>query len=276
VALLLAPRLATGLLARDVTPGRALRLGAMTIAGPLLLAGLVLVTLILPLAGFAQPLWRSFPVARVAQEVARTVGPTAVYGVIACGLATVLGVGLAVCAGRSATLRVVLLAGLVLVLSLPPSLGALGWITLAGASPSALDPLLRSPFTVGAALALRFFPIVTLLALRSLGTTSPSWAGAAALHGISLTAFAGRVLAPWLAPAIATASLLVVLLATADVVSVLLLHPPGKSSLPLAIFTVMANAPEALVGALCLAYVGGAAVVLGIGLLFWTSFPRQP
>jgi hypothetical protein len=45
------------------------------------------------------------------------------------------------------------------------------------------------------------------------------------------------------------------LLATAEVGTVLLLHPPGHGNLPLAVFTVMANAPEALVAMLCLLYV---------------------
>ena len=54
------------------------------------------------------------------------------------------------------------------------------------------------------------------------------------------------------------------LLATADVGTVLLLHPPGHTSLPLAIFTVMANAPEAQVASLCLLYFLAAAGVLGL------------
>jgi hypothetical protein len=56
--------------------------------------------------------------------------------------------------------------------------------------------------------------------------------------------------------------LLVALLATADISTLLLLHPPGERSLPLAIFTVMANAPESLVASLCLVYVGAAAALL--------------
>jgi ABC-type Fe3+ transport system permease subunit len=44
-------------------------------------------------------------------------------------------------------------------------------------------------------------------------------------------------------------------LAAADVSTMLLLHPPGQATLPLAIFTVMANAPESLVASLCLLYV---------------------
>lgn len=275
VALLLAPRLATGLLARDVTPAPLVRTKSASLIGPTLLAGLFVLTLALPLAGFIQPLFRNFPAERAAQEVGRTLGNTLTYGVIAGLVAAVLGVALAVCAGRSARLRVGLLVGLVLVMALPPSLGALGWIHLAGVSPASLDPALRSPFTVGLALALRFFPVVTLFAMRSLGTTSASWASVAAVHGVSLSVFARKVLAAWLAPAVITAALLVVLLATADVSSVLLLHPPGKSSLPLAIFTVMANAPESLVGAMCLAYVGGAAMLLGLGLLAAISLERK-
>lgn len=276
VALRLAPRLATGLLARDVTPAPLPRMKVASVLGPLWLAGLLLFTLAMPLAGFLQPLLRSFPAERAAQEVARTLGHTLVYGVVAGLLAMALGVALAVCAGRSAKLRAGLLVGLVLLLALPPSLGALGWIHLASVSPASLDPMLRSPFVVGLALALRFFPIVTVFAMRSLGTTSPSWASAAAIHGVSLSTFTRKVLAPWLAPAVLTAGLLVALLATADVSSVLLLHPPGQSSLPLAIFTVMANAPESLVGALCLAYVGGAGLLLALGLLATSTMKRQP
>ncbi len=237
---------------------------------------LLVLTLALPLAGFLQPLFRSFPAERAAQEIARTLGNTLLYGMSASLLATTLGIALALCAGRSAKLRGGLLVGLVLLFALPPSLGALGWIHLAGVSPASLDLVLRSPFTVGVALAFRFFPVAAVFAMRSLGTTSPTWADAAAVHGVSLTMFARKVLAPWLAPAVLPAALLIVLLATADVSSVLLLHPPGKTSLPLAIFTVMANAPESLVGALCLAYVGGAAALLGVGLLVIRTMKPTP
>jgi len=76
-----------------------------------------------------------------------------------------------------------------------------------------------------------------------------------------------RVTFPVLLPAGAVAVLLVALLATADISTVLLLHPPGAQSLPLAIFTVMANAPESLVATLCLAYIAAAA---GLLVSLWT------
>jgi ABC-type Fe3+ transport system permease subunit len=168
------------------------------------------------------------------------------------------------------------LVGLVSVLALPPSLSALGWIYLSNVSPASLDPVLRSSLTVGLALAFHLFPIATIFAMRSLGASSVSWVDAAAVHGVSLSAFARRVGVPWMAPALLLGALLVALLATADVSSVLLLHPPGNGSLPLAIFTVMANAPESLVGALCLAYVGGAGALLGVVLLAMRWTRRAP
>jgi len=115
-------------------------------------------------------------------------------------------------------------------------------------------------------MGLRFFPIATIIALRSWGSLSSTWTQAAALHGVPTTKYLARVVVPHMLPALAAALLLIGLLATADVGSVLLLHPPGQSSLPLAIFTVMANAPESLVASLCLVYVAQA---FGIASLFW-------
>src|SRR4029078_2506073 len=85
--------------------------------------------------------------------------------------------------------------------------------------------------------------------------TSPTWACVAGVHGVPLATYLWRVVLPIVLPAGGVMFLLVGVLATADPNTVLLLHPPGEASLPLAIFTVMANAPETLVASLCLVYV---------------------
>ena len=77
--------------------------------------------------------------------------------------------------------------------------------------------------------------------------------------------FSSRVLLPWVRPALAAAFLLVALLAAADAPTVLLLHPPGHPSLPLALLTLMSNAPRAYVSALIAVY------VLGAGLVLWLA-----
>jgi hypothetical protein len=152
--------------------------------------------------------------------------------------------------------------------ALPPSLGALGVVQTATAVPPWWDWLTRSRLTVCVELGLRFFLIAAVIALRSWGGPPSTWTQAAALHGVPTAKHLARVVVPHAVPALAAAILLIGLLATADVGSVLLLHPPGQGSLPLAIFTVMANAPESLVAALCLTYV---ALAFGIVSLFCLS-----
>lgn len=259
-----APRVAASLLARDVTPVPRRRRPLVNWLGPVLLAMVVTGVFVIPVSGLILPLGRTFPLGRALGEVGRTLGPTLIYGGGAALVAVAFGTILAVLAGRSPGARIVLTGGSVLLLALPPALGALGFMQLATVSPAWLDLILRSELTVGLCLGLRLMPIAALFALRSFGSTSPSWAEAAALHAVPWWLFTVRVLAPRMASAVGGAALLVGLLAIADVTTTLLLHPPGRASLPLAIFTIMANAPEALVGALCLIYVVLAAVVLGL------------
>nr|MBA3543020.1 hypothetical protein [Chthoniobacterales bacterium] len=230
---------------------------------------------VLPLAGFVRPLLREAPWARALEEVYRTLGNTFAYALMAAAIATMAGFVLAIAAGRDRKLRGVLLASLIVMFALPPALSALGFIYAASVSPAGLDPLLRSRFTVGLDLALRSLPIAAVFGIRAVGTASPSWAEAAAVHGVSLTSYFRKVLGRWLLPAALLSASLTALLATADVSTVLLLHPPGETSLPLAIFTVMANAPEPLVSALCLFYIGGAAGILLLGLMIFSFVVRK-
>lgn len=246
VAVLLAPRLATGLLARDVTPAPLL-VPALRPFATILFLVLLTFEIILPLLGFALPLLRNFPLERAWQDISRTLSNTMLYGLGAALLATAFGLFVAIAAGRSTPLRTVLLSVLLVLFALPPALNALGIVHLATISPLQLDPVVRGHSAVMWALALKLIPITAMFAMRGFGTSSASWAAAAALHGVSLATYFVRILIPWLSVIILPAALLAFLLAIADVSTVLLLHPPGEASLPLAIFTVMANAPESLV-----------------------------
>ena len=120
-------------------------------------------------------------------------------------------------------------------------------------------------------LGLRFFPVAAIIAFRAYGSFSANWTYAAAMHGVPFQRYFFAVLGPQLWRSVAATVLLVALLALADVGTVLLLHPPGQASLPLAIFTIMANAPESLVASLCLIY-----LAIAIGLLSVLSWwPRR-
>jgi ABC-type Fe3+ transport system permease subunit len=138
-------------------------------------------------------------------------------------------------------------------LALPPTLPALWLVPWSG------------QFTLGVALALRGLPLAILLALRAVGSMPPAWADAARVHRVPRATFVARIALPWCACWAFPAAAVAALLATAEVGTVLLLHPPGHGSLPLAVFTIMANAPEALVAMLCLFYVALALAAAVVG-----------
>lgn len=268
-----ANRLSEQLLARDVEPAPPRRSVAVSIAGPALFAVVILLTAVLPLAGLIWPATRELMIGRAMQDVLRTSGNTLLYAAMASLIAVLLGIFLAICAGRDRRLQRILLTGLLVLLALPPSLSALGIAQAGSFAPEALDIVFRSHGTVGLALALRFLPIATILLLRSTSSFSSSWVSAAAIHGVGLFRYLSKVLLPMLLPAVLVAAVLVALLATAEVGIVLLVQPPGEASLPVAIFTVMANAPESLVATLCLIYVAGAATIL---MAAWAILLRRP
>ena len=245
----LAPLLTTSLLSRDT----AKIVRSSRPMASFALAAIVLGLVVFPLAGLLRPLLgHVWPLARAWSEIARTWADTVLYAVLAAGFAVAVGFVAAAHAWRSAQRHRLAVAAALALFALPPVLPSLWLIPFS------------SRFTVGVALALRCVPVAVLFGLRAFGAMPLSWVDAAAVHGVPRWVFALRVTLPWLGRWAAPAAVLAALLATAEIGTVLLLHPPGHGTLPLAIFTVMANAPEALVAALCLLYVGLVAVLGGI------------
>lgn len=264
VAWLAAPRLATEILARQVRPAQPCwhRQVSNVLAISLGLMGLFFV--VLPALGLFLPLLEGGHWLRAWQEMQRTWWDTIGYAVGAALVAVVLGFLAAFLAGKQERLRLVCLGLAVAVFSLPPAQASLGMVQLATVAPSWADVFLRSRLTVCFTLGVRFFPIAVVLGMRAWNSVSPTWTQAARVHGVPAGLYFRKVLAPFLVPYAASAGLLVALLASAEIGTVLLLHPPGHASFPLAIFTVMANAPERLVATLCFLYLIPATVVLSL------------
>lgn len=267
LAIVVTPRVVEGLLVRQtarasLTPPRGR--SAALVGGMITVAVAVLA---IPLAGLLVPLTRAVEFSRAGQEVARTWWNTLLYAGGAGLLATLVGFALAVLVGHSRGLRLACVGICFALFTVPPALGALGILRISAAAPAWSDSLLRGRLMVSLFLGLRFLPVATVLGLRAWATLPASWTQAAALHGVSTGRYCGKVVIPFLLPHAGVSVTLVTLLAAADVGTVLLLHPPGESSLPLAIFTVMANASETLVASLCACYLGGAALLLTLFLV---------
>lgn len=268
-----APRLRAAFSARaqaEPPPRRATAWGWVGAAPTAALA----IGLVAPLVGLVVPLARTQWASLAGQphpelvalwaagEVMRTTADTILYALGAAAVSVVVALLWTAAVGRQRALLRASMAALLPLLALPSAGAALGLAGLAARAPAWADDLARGRAAVCVALGLRLSPIAVLLVLRAFAAVPPSRTLAAALHGVPLWRFLARVLLPALLLALLVAALLVGLLAGADVSTVLLLHPPGHPSLPLAIFTVMANAPEHLVAVLCLLYVGLAAVAL--------------
>jgi iron(III) transport system permease protein len=265
----LGPKVAVDLLARDIRSNASKPNRSAGASGFLFLALVVTSCFALPVVGLVMPLFNADAIPRGTEEVWRTLPNTLLYAITAALLATLLGYLFATAIGRDGFRRQIACAGLILVFSLPPSLITLGLIKLGAIAPSWMDFLFRSRFSVGMALGMRFTPIASIFAIRAIGATSPTQNFAASVHGVSLITYFRRVLGPALLPGAAVCAMIVALLASAEVGVVLLLRPPGADSLPVQIFTVMANAPESLVAALCFIYISLATALVMLTPWIW-------
>lgn len=264
-------RLASAVLARQTRPAAPYAHSGLAALASVGLVSLTVVASVLPWIGLCLPLFSNPMFARAAQTVRMTFWPTTIYCGVAALVAAALGLALALLTRTSPKSRMAVMGVLLVLLTLPPSLGALGLIYTSSATPAGLDLLFRSDLTVAVALGLRFLPVATIALMRSVGSLSTSWFEAAALHGVPGPLFFRRVVIPTVSSGICVAILLVTVLSAADITTTLLLEPPGRQTLPVAIFTIMANSPEGLVASVCSAYVLVVLVLLlgGVGVYQW-------
>jgi iron(III) transport system permease protein len=254
-------RFASSVLARQTRPAIPAAHHTLSWVAP---AGLLLVLFIsvgVPTLGLCLPAARNPMIERAAQKIAdtanATLGFTLAAGFIAVALATVLALAATPPLARGRTgekVRLTILAVLLALLAMPPALGAISVLRIAAHAPPQFDWLTRSQLTLALVLGLRFLPVATIVMMRALGSLSPSWTDAGRIHGVAAPRFFVRVILPNLGSAIIVSLLLVMVLAAADITTTHLLQPPGSQTLPVAIFTVMANSPEGLVASLCLLY----------------------
>ena len=101
----------------------------------------------------------------------------------------------------------------------------------------------------------------------SVSGTSTHIEEAAAVFGASWLRRMLRIVLPTNATGVATAWLLALLFCLRDLDTVILFYPPGREPLPVRIFTLEANGPDAVVAGLAVVQILATAVVLALGLL---------
>ena len=233
---------------------------------------LLIVIIGIPLTGLFKPLLQGFDLNFALKTLQRTWLNTVFYSIVAGFLSTIFALIIVLCFAHYQKMKVILITFSLLFIVLPSSFIALNIIEVAASFSASWDWLFRGRFLLGAVLGFRFFPISILLIIKRYATISPSWFDAAKISGVSRINFFFQVLIPFLGPALALSTLIVSLLATAEIGTILLLRPPGEDSFPLAIFTVMANASEVKVASLCFVYFIISAVNL---IILWAVLGRK-
>ncbi len=217
---------------------------------------------LLPCAGLVGPAFSSPFYPQVVNTVARTLGNTLFYAGGAGLLAAFMGILAVFFMGRFNKYRVAGFCFMAVIIALPPALGALGFAAAAAHAPAWADLLFRGGVSVCIVQGLRLFPFAALAGARFFASMPPSWVYAAEMQGVDFWLYTRKVTGTALLRIMAVSFLTGFLLSAADAGTVLLLHPPGAQNLPLAIFTVMANAPAGLTAQLSLVYIAAAALFL--------------
>ncbi len=258
-------RLAAAILARQTRPVTPYRHVTLSRILPVALLAVLAVGIGMPTLGLCLPAVNDPMPVEAAAKAWPTTGATFAYTLGAGAVAVLAATCLALLAGRDFRLRLAVLGVLLILLAMPPALGALGTSYAATAAPAEFDWLLRSQLTVAIVLGLRFLPVAAVVMMRAVGALSPSWTDAAKIHGVSRARFLLRVILPLLTPGVFAGVLLVAVLAAADITTAHLLRPvTGRPSLPLAIFTIMGNCAEALLASLCLIYLFGVVLLTAV------------
>ncbi len=182
-----------------------------------------------------------------ADALARSVFMGAGTAMLMTFLGFILGyaVGRGVFTGRRAFLMFALL-----VLALPPAVMALGFTASWNSGP--LEPLYRSGAVVVGALVARFLPVPVFMVMHHLESMPRSMEEAAAVMGAGPVTRLLRIVLPMSAVSLAGVWLVSWVLVVRDTATVMVLYPPGQDTLPVRIFTEMANGSPSTVSSMCL------------------------
>lgn len=128
-------------------------------------------------------------------------------------------------------------------------------------------------YTSVAILLIAYIAHYTPVAVRAVGvalqSVSPGVEEAARLAGVSWATMVRRVLVPMLRPALAASWGLTFILCLRDLDLAMTVHPPGIETLPIRVYTLMANSPGPVTAALALLMVtltGVVTVVAGVAV----------
>lgn len=219
----------------------------------------IIVTLAVPVGVLA----REAAVATRAGESAAGAGQAIVNSVLssaaAAALATLIGLGVGYWRTRLVTRGTVVIDALMVTLfAVPSTVVGIGLIALWNRAP--LTAVYGTMWMVVVSGVARFAPVAAMLLAGAIRQVPVTTEEVAVVGGAGWLRLLVRVVIPQIWPALAASGLIVFILGFGEIGSTILVAPPGESTLPIRVYTLIANAPASQVARLALVQV--AAVLL--------------
>jgi iron(III) transport system permease protein len=221
-----------------------------------LLAAVLLVTVALPLAVLARETGQPGRMVAAVQAsggaIANSLLLSGTGATLIVALSALLGYGI----GRAPTrLRTMVELALLVVFAVPSTVVGIGLIDLWN-RPGLPGEIYKSPLIILIGYLARFVPVAALILAANVRQTPLSLEEAAAVAGAPWPKAFGRIVLPQLRAGLLAAWVVAFIFAFGELGATVLVAPPGTSTLPVQIYTLIANAPSSEVAALALMQVG--------------------
>ena len=159
---------------------------------------------------------------------------------------------------------------LIMVFAVPSTVVGVGLIGLWN-RPGPLASVYTSPAIIVVGYLARFLPVAALILAASVRQISTSFEEAAEVAGAGWPRTFARIVIPQMRAGIIAAWVVSFIFAFGELGATILVAPPGESTLPVRVYTLIANAPSAEVAALALTQT----VIVLIPLALFSIFARQ-
>lgn len=151
----------------------------------------------------------------------------------------------------------------IVIFAVPSTVVGVGLIGLWN-RPGLLGEIYASPVMIVLAYLARFVPVAALILAASVRQVPASFEEAAEIAGASWPRTFFRIVLPQIRTGLAAAGVVVFIFAFSELGATVLVAPPGESTLPVRVYTLIANTPSSEVAALALMQCGTVLIPLAL------------
>jgi iron(III) transport system permease protein len=224
-------------------------------------AGTIMITVGLPVGALAREAFAATRSGGATAGAGPAIANSVIASAAAAALATTIGLAVGYWRARLVTRGTVAIdAMLVTLFAVPSTVVGIGLIALWNRA--ALSAVYGTMGMVVVSAVARFAPVAAVLLAAAIRQVPVTTEEVAVVGGAGWLRVLFKVVVPQIRPALAASGLVVFVLAFGEIGSTILVAPPGESTLPIRVYTMIANAPASQVARLALVQVAAVLVPL--------------